>query len=90
MFQEELELFFHGIVIVGDRVAELVRGRSVVVASVNCTGPGRGPALLRGGIDYVGRWSFADMLIFKRSQYLPDLCNDLLYSGVRLLRKIRK
>lgn len=44
------------------------------------------PGDIFGCIVYVD-WSFDDMLIIKRRQYLPDLCNDLLYSGVRLLRK---
>lgn len=84
-----------------DGVAERLRGRNcaitvtdvlvnvfgVVVVRVNSTIPEPGPAR-RGRIEYVDRRSFGDMLIFKRRQYLPDLCNDLLYSGVRFLRKI--
>lgn len=56
---------------------------SVVVVSVNSTIPQPGcPGRNSGCIVYVDRRSFVDMLIFKRRQYLPDLCNDLLYSGV--------
>lgn len=60
-----------------------VGGRGVVVVCVNSTilEPGR-PGRISGFIVYVDWRSFDDMLIFKRRQYLPDLCNDLLYSGV--------
>lgn len=93
MFQEERELSFHEAVVVCDGAAERLRRHVAVVcvcapllilASIILVG-----STIGGCIEYVG-WSFADMLIVIRRQYLPDLCNDLLYSGVRLLRKIRK
>lgn len=80
VLQQEGQLPLHESVFVSDRVAERLRGRGAGVASVavNSTIPGR----ITGRIEYVDWRRFADMLIFKRRQYLPDLCNDLLYSGV--------
>lgn len=61
----------------------------VVVCCVNGSILNSGdPGRISGCIVYVDWRSLDDMLIFKRGQYLPDLCNDLLYSGVRFLRKI--
>lgn len=64
-------------------------GTYVVVVRVNSTILVAGyPGYIAGSIVYVDWRSFDDMLIFKRRQYLPDLCNDLLYSGVRFLEVV--
>lgn len=77
-----------------DRVAQLLRGCDFVVVRnvliymlevytvrVNCT-----ILPFDAGFERADRGRFDDLLILKRRQYLPDLCNDLLYSGVRFLQ----